>query len=460
MLNNPINTNINLRKQIAEGEEKDRKITLQLQTQFKPISEALWQEKQNVLYLNTLRIRPTENLSSLLANELENKNQNDPVIVEQISRTLLLQITDKSIVDYIIERLSSPEQNRMNQFWPEIIKDLKKRNLKLNKQVFVEYLKRNVEIPPEPLNEGVINQINEDIGENNDNLVDDNENEDENRKKRKKGQDEYDILLVEDEEGIRPFSIGDIDTRQYISNILSRPEIPDMRDKYFTTWLDLSEKLKNKSIKKSQYIGYIERRIDRNIPNYLTKKEVMKIAMYVGYSYEIDSIENPDENRKVSGGKMKKKKRIVGKGISQHPKKIVVNKFSVNMEKLKNNILSVQYTSCRGSVPSMKIERISNDVKSVITDILENQYNSKLFDKLLSDDQRIISNFVRTLKIPNINMDNFDKKYQHEYEVLLGEVRSGNDNEQIKKKLKQYILRGISENLIPRAQGLNQILNL
>ena len=273
--------------------------------------------------------------------------------------------------------------------------------------------------------------------------------------------DEYDILLVEDEiSRIRPFSIGDVDTKQYISSILSQPEIPDTRDGYFTTWLNLSYKLKNKSIKKSQYIGYIERRIDRNIPSYLTKKEVMKIAMYVGYSYEIDSIENPDENRKVSGGKMKKKKRIVGKGISQHPKKIVVNKFSVNMEKLKNNILNVQYTSCRGSVPSMKIERISDDVKSVLMDILENQYNSKLFDKLLSDDQRIISNFVRTLKIPNINMDNFDKKYQHEYEVLLGEVRSGNDNEQIKKKLKQYILRGISENLIPRAQGLNQILNL
>ena len=133
MLNNPINTNINLRKKIAEGEEKDRKITLQLQTQFKPISEALWQEKQNVLYLNTLRIRPTENLSSLLANELENKNQNDPVIVEQISRSLLMKITEKSIVDYIIERLSPPEQNRMNQFWPEIIKDLQKRNLKLHR---------------------------------------------------------------------------------------------------------------------------------------------------------------------------------------------------------------------------------------------------------------------------------------------------------------------------------------
>ena len=174
--------------------------------------------------------------------------------------------------------------------------------------------------------------------------------------------------------------------------------------------------------------------------------------------------ENEDlENVKKSGGKLKvkgkNKRKIVGKGISE-PKKIFINKFTIDVEKLEKNILNVKYTSCRGSLPNMKVERVSEDVKSVLMDILRNKYNSKLFDKLLSDDQRIVSNFVRTLKIKNIDMDNFDKKYQHEYEVLIGEVNCGNSNEQIKKKLKQYILRGISENLIPRAQGLNQILNL
>ena len=126
------------------------------------------------------------------------------------------------------------------------------------------------------------------------------------------------------------------------------------------------------------------------------------------------------------------------------------------MDKLNKNILSVKYTSCRAMVPSLKIEKISDDVKSVVIDILEKKYNSKLFDKLMTDDQRIISTFVRTLKIPDINMDTFDKKYQREYEILLEEVNS----EKVKIQLKQYILRGISENLIPRAFGLNQILHL
>ena len=137
-----------------------------------------------------------------------------------------------------------------------------------------------------------------------------------------------------------------------------------------------------------------------------------------------------------------------------------LKKFSVNIDKLKKNILNVQYISCRGSVPNLKNERISDDVKAVILDIVEDKYNSKLFEKLLTDDQRIVSNFVRTLKIRDIDMDEFDKRYQHEYELLLGEVNSGNSNDKIKQQLKQYILRGISENLIPRTQGLNQILNL
>ena len=83
-----------------------------------------------------------------------------------------------------------------------------------------------------------------------------------------------------------------------------------------------------------------------------------------------------------------------------------------------------------------------------------------MFDKLLTDDQRIIANLIKTLRIPDINTDAFNKKYQHEHEILLGEVNSGNTNEKVKMQLKKYILRGISENLIPRNQGLNQLLNL
>ena len=83
----------------------------------------------------------------MIANDLENSNQGDPVIIKQISLSLLLTITDKKISEYILDRLSVNEMNQMNQYWPKIIKDLKKNNLKLNKDIFISSLKIKMDGP-------------------------------------------------------------------------------------------------------------------------------------------------------------------------------------------------------------------------------------------------------------------------------------------------------------------------
>jgi hypothetical protein len=73
------------------------------------------------------------------------------------------------------------------------------------------------------------------------------------------------------------------------------------------------------------------------------------------------------------------------------------------------------------------------------------------------DDQRIVNTFVRTIKIPDIDMREFDEAYQKNYEVLLGQVNSGQNNPLVKTELKQYILRTISEGLIPKFQGYTKL---
>ena len=125
---------IDLRKKIAEGEERDRQISLKLEKKYRPISDAIWKEKQDETYMNTLRIKPDLSLANVLANEMENINHFDPIIVNQVSTSLLLQITGQKIAEYILDRLTTGEKNRMNQYWPEILRDLKKRNLRLNKE--------------------------------------------------------------------------------------------------------------------------------------------------------------------------------------------------------------------------------------------------------------------------------------------------------------------------------------
>ena len=130
------------------------------------------------------------------------------------------------------------------------------------------------------------------------------------------------------------------------------------------------------------------------------------------------------------------------------------------MEKLRKNVLSVSYSSCRAILPSLKKENVSNDVKNIIKDIVEGKYNANLFNKMKQDDQRIVSTFVRTLKIPDIDMTEFNEAYQNHYEILVGEINSGNSNPALKRELKEYILRAIQEGLVPKSQGYNKLFEL
>ena len=43
------------------------------------------------------------------------------MMVSQISMSLLLTITENQIAKYIIERLTTPELTKMNQYWPQIV---------------------------------------------------------------------------------------------------------------------------------------------------------------------------------------------------------------------------------------------------------------------------------------------------------------------------------------------------
>ena len=137
------------------------------------------------------------------------------------------------------------------------------------------------------------------------------------------------------------------------------------------------------------------------------------------------------------------------------------NKYGINLAKLRKNTLHVFYASSRASIPQLKRESISNDVRDVLTDILSGNYNEKLFNKMASpDDQRLVSTFVRVMKIPGISMTEFDRSYQDHFNILQGEINSGNSNVAIRNEYKQHVLRAMSESIIPRHQGLNMLFKM
>ena len=155
-----------------------------------------------------------------------------------------------------------------------------------------------------------------------------------------------------------------------------------------------------------------------------------------------------------------------GKGSTLEQKltsnKIHVGKFYVDVDKLNNkNQLVVKYSKNEGHSHRVKPCIVNSDTKEVLKDILENKFDIRLYNKLAELDQRIIKRFVQTLKLDvPIPADEMDKKFQKEFEILLGEYKSGNDATELKSKLKKYVIEAINENIIPRHQGLLLIYEL
>ena len=457
-INIPANNKIDWRKNVVSDEAKNRALSVNLQKKYQPISNALWSEKQSENYLNTLQIRNVPSLNQLLANDLESSNQSDPILIAQLGMSNLLTITDEKNANYILDRLDDDEINMMNQRFPSLLKTLKTKYSKMNKDIFIKMV-QNEKADSETDSMPSLNVI-EDLNtgyENYDQKSDLSDSSYKGRKAEEKG------INLSDESGppnvLNRFRFEESPIKNTISpkkmntiygQILSE-EIPSSTEdeELYRRVEDIVESLRTKKI----LSDYIDREITSSrVPSKYNKTELQEIVFKIAY------------RNYMAGNGLRKRRQIIGRGsplpTSRNLDKKDIGKFTIDLDKLKQNILNVKYSSCRGSVAGLKVERVSDDVKNVVMDIVHDKFNSNLFKKTLTDDQRIVSNFVRTLKIKNVDMDDFDRAYQHEYELLLGEVNSGNSNEKIKKQLKQYILRGINEKLIPRSQGLNQILEL
>jgi hypothetical protein len=233
--------------------------------------------------------------------------------------------------------------------------------------------------------------------------------------------------------------------------------------------VEILENLKNEIEPKKvkQLKDYIKGITSKPIPASYDRRDLINIAIKVGYENET--------NTKTGSGIGLRKRIITGRGsptresenesdseVSSGKKMFLNNgKFAISLEKLRRNILHVVYASSRASIPQLKRESISNDVKNILLDILHGKWNENYFNKLKNpDDQRLISTFVRVLKIDGISMTEFDRAFQDHFEVSKGEIMAGNSNVALKQEYKQYIVRGMAEGIIPRTQGLNMILSM
>jgi len=154
------------------------------------------------------------------------------------------------------------------------------------------------------------------------------------------------------------------------------------------------------------------------------------------------------------------KKVKKGRGISSDYRDFGINK--INHKKLNDGILTIRRKS-NINIPDMPSKRISRKLQKIITHISgggvpdfndinnlddsEKDYLHKLISK---------SNLNDRLSIPAPSKDQEEKDY-HQFEVMKGEIMSGNDSKELVKKFKVLILKLSKQNVLPKNE-VNELL--
>ena len=140
-------------------------------------------------------------------------------------------------------------------------------------------------------------------------------------------------------------------------------------------------------------------------------------------------------------------------------KKVINGKY-IDLNKLKDNILCIRYCSTNALIPTIKVQRITDDTKGVINDIIEDNFEKRLFEKLSEDEKRIVKRFVQVFNLDIDVSDKMDEEYRKQFEIVLGQFQSGNNNPAIKTKLKQYITESMESGFLPRRQCFKLLFEL
>jgi hypothetical protein len=158
-------------------------------------------------------------------------------------------------------------------------------------------------------------------------------------------------------------------------------------------------------------------------------------------------------------------KKMVGKGISPSMKWITFGNHKIDMHKLDDNILAMR-TSTGSPVAKYPTQSISKHVSSVIHSMLQNQQPSfEQLSNLSPNDKSFVKRLTKHAGIfgsvgSGLPSNPKDDEDVTEFNIMRGEILSGNDSEVLIKNFKKKILQLMNRELLPKAQGKELLIEL
>jgi len=160
-------------------------------------------------------------------------------------------------------------------------------------------------------------------------------------------------------------------------------------------------------------------------------------------------------------------RRLVGRGISSDEQERYkeFGKYLIHMPSLKKGILNLKFPSF-ASIPTIKQTILSADLLDLITDLLENKtINKRLYSRMSKEDQDFIYTIAQKAEIDEtlgmgIRVNDTHKKEMERFQLVRGQVMAGNNNPEILRELKQYIMKFMRDGTMNKHQGSDLLFEI
>mgnify|MGYP004311734525 FL=1 len=363
--------------------------------------------------------------------------------------------TNDEVVEFILERLSEDELNYLLVNFNKIMTKLKKTNTKLDKELFIQFIRKEALENPVDLGDNdetesiIANKRPLTLPEGDLTFFDAPDSPETLRRDVSAAREEFEDLRTITEEAMRnvearmrrqqqedallansndsaPIFAG---TNQGILNQEINPSTPQN-----TTISPLNTPLSSEDLRRQQMEQF------RPISSPMQPSRLRR------------STRVRNQQRQTGTG------LISGRGLKMRDSTIqnrhYIGNFYIEKNKLKDNLLSIKYSKNEAPHTQLRPRSISAALRGLIEDVIANNYNEKVYHMLEDDDKRTFKKIVKVLKLPIDTYDDLDKKYQKNYELLKGQFLSGNNSPEVKAALRKYIVEGMNEGKLNRSESM------
>ena len=158
---------------------------------------------------------------------------------------------------------------------------------------------------------------------------------------------------------------------------------------------------------------------------------------------------------------------IKGRGVSikEEPKFIELGNFVISIPHYNNGILKLKYSKTGQDVLNLTT-RMNEDMNEFIDNFLDTQkINTKMFNKLSSEDKqffkRLINKSGLSVKYKSKELSSKEEDQENErFNLCKSEFIAGNDNKNLIKELKSFLLKFMNDGRISKKEGNDLLYHL